>query len=528
MRNVECGAMQGFAMTETAFARYNGPSKRGGNLGRQAVSRFAASPQPLGDGRRIARRMWFGLCLSLFVFIGAGAAQDAPSSPDKPWQSDRAAQFARQLKSSAESACSLDPSHVYTLAELVDLAESHNPQTRVAWQMAKAQARNVGIREASLFPTLTAVAMASSLRDGALIGAGFHRQTIGLFQPVLELNYVVFDFGGRSGAIEAAKAGMYSADFAFNDTHRIVIYRVTEDYYKLLDAIGQEKAAQANLVNAQTVERDAQRRMDQGLATLPDLLETQAAEAQADYDLQSAMGLRETAQGDLATALGARPGIEFHVEDIGQLSIPDSVVGTADESIERALAQRPDLLEQVARVQAANAQIRQARASYFPTVSFSGTGGLARAYGQQDLLAGSYAESETWNAQLNVRWTLFDGLRRENTIAAAKAQRAAAQAQVESIKDDISNQVWKAYCDLQTALRQRRAAAALLVSADNSYAAAVKSYDLGVRNLLDVVSAQRSLAQARSADVSARTQVLTGIANLAFRTGDLSRTATTK
>ena len=38
--------------------------------------------------------------------------------------------------------------------------------------------------------------------------------------------------------------------------------------------------------------------------------------------------------------------------------------------------------------------------------------------------------------------------------------------------------------------------------------------------LLDVTAAQRTLAQARSTDVLARTQVLASLAELAFRTGD--------
>jgi outer membrane protein len=41
--------------------------------------------------------------------------------------------------------------------------------------------------------------------------------------------------------------------------------------------------------------------------------------------------------------------------------------------------------------------------------------------------------------------------------------------------------------------------------------------------LLDVTAAQRTLAQARSADVLARTQVLTALADLAFQTGDSIR-----
>jgi outer membrane protein TolC len=61
---------------------------------------------------------------------------------------------------------------------------------------------------------------------------------------------------------------------------------------------------------------------------------------------------------------------------------------------------------------------------------------------------------------------------------------------------------------------------ALLEAASQSYSAALESYNYGVRSLLDVTAAQRVLAQARSADVLARTQVLTSLADLAFTTGD--------
>jgi outer membrane protein TolC len=73
---------------------------------------------------------------------------------------------------------------------------------------------------------------------------------------------------------------------------------------------------------------------------------------------------------------------------------------------------------------------------------------------------------------------------------------------------------------MKTALRQRWAAAALLEAATQSYNAAIDSYHAGVRNLVDVTQAQRTLAQARSADVLARTQALTALADLVFQTGD--------
>ena len=185
-------------------------------------------------------------------------------------------------------------------------------------------------------------------------------------------------------------------------------------------------------------------------------------------------------------------------------------------------------MEKVAKMRAVDASLEQAKSAFFPSLSFSGLGGLQRAYGQQDLLPGTYAAAETWNVSLTLQWNLFDGLHREHAIAEAKAQKAKAKAEIDTTEDQISNEIWAAYSALKTSQHQRMAAGALLLSAEQSYAAALKAYDLGVRSLLDVVAAQRTLAQARSADVTAQTQVLTQFSNLAFRSGDLLRTASRK
>jgi hypothetical protein len=51
---------------------------------------------------------------------------------------------------------------------------------------------------------------------------------------------------------------MLAADFNFNDAHRQVIYKIETAYYLLLNAIGQEEAARANLANANAVQQAAE------------------------------------------------------------------------------------------------------------------------------------------------------------------------------------------------------------------------------------------------------------------------------
>ncbi len=75
----------------------------------------------------------------------------------------------------------------------------------------------------------------------------------------------------------------------------------------------------------------------------------------------------------------------------------------------------------------------------------------------------------------------------------------------------------------RTALRKQQAAVALLESANSSYSASLDAYKYGVKNLIDVVTAERQLAQARLSSVSARSQLFLEAVDLEFVTGNLLR-----
>jgi TolC family type I secretion outer membrane protein len=415
-----------------------------------------------------------------------------------------------------------DPAKTYTLPELVDFAEQNNPETRVAWESAKARAADLGISKSTLYPTIAAVALAQTVRTNLLFAPAYYRQTLFTFSPGLELDYTIFDFGRRLDEIAVSRNNLLAANFLFNDTHRRIIFQVMAAYYRVLNTKGNVDAAEANLKNAQTVQQAAEARLDLGLATLPDVLEARSAAAQADYDLQAAIGASEIAHGDLATALGVSPTIPLQVESIQSLNIPQDLAVTVETAIDHALAQRPDLMQRVAELRAAASEVKAAKTAYLPTLSLQGTGGLSKTYGEQDQSPGIYSgNQEFWDAHLSLTWNLFDGFARESRLARAKAEQKQAAAEVDAMRDQVENEVWSAYSTARTALRQQKAAAALLESASSSYNAAFQSYSYGVRSQIDVVSAQRALAAARTADVNARTQLLTGMAALAFQTGDL-------
>jgi outer membrane protein TolC len=263
-------------------------------------------------------------------------AQTAPFSPDRPWHSAQEREIASEAARLSESRLGIEPDRTYSLAELIDLAEAHNPETRVAWERARAQVAASGVARSELYPTLAAAALSQTDRFEILLGPIFARETTQSFGGTLDLRYLVFDFGGRSGRIGAAAADVLASNFAFNDTHRRIIFQAEQTYYRLLNASGQEVAARASLTNAETVQQSAEERLKQGLATLPDVLEASSATALARYELQAVLGAEDIARGDLAAALGDLPNVAIHPQPLERLSIPDSVEDTVDQAIQRA------------------------------------------------------------------------------------------------------------------------------------------------------------------------------------------------
>src|SRR6202044_813100 len=233
--------------------------------------------------------------------------------------------------------------------------------------------------------------------------------TVPSFQVALEMNYTLFDFGARRGRINAERARLLASDFSFNDVHRQLIYSVSEAYYRLLNEEGQEEAAGASLVNAQSVQQAAEERLRNGLATLPDVLEARSATAQAQYDLQAVLGAEQIARGALATTLGAPVATIVRVQPLDELRIPESVGGDVDHVIARAFEQRPDLLAQVAEIRAADAKVKEARAAYYPNLAVSAQASAQSLYFVQQALPAGHVGDLAGGFNVSLNWTVFDG-----------------------------------------------------------------------------------------------------------------------
>lgn len=467
----------------------------------------------------ISRRLVPVVMMMSFLSIGT-SGQKAPATPNEPWLPDH-----RTLEHHTTAVpvheAALDDAHVYSLGELIDIAESNSPTTRAAWNQAKVAAAAVGIAKSELYPTIIATAAGRAYLNPELFGPHFAVQDLGTFETGVQLAYTLVDFGARHTEISATQARLVAANLSFNNEHLLLIQQVSQSYFGLLEAKGLREAAEVSLHDAKTSEAAAQERRNNGLATVPEVLEAKAATARANYQLQSARGAEQVEVGNLAKAITASPLKPLKVEALDQLRIPEKLDQSVQNAIETAFTVRPDLQADEAHVRATHAEVKHAESFYYPSLTFNGSKGWLRAWGQQEGSTNDYAQTHTYDGTLGLKWTIFDGFLREDRIKQAKAEEKVATDEVHDRQDEITDQVWTDYSNAATALNQREAATALLTASLESYSAALESYKEGVRNFLDVLAAEDTLAQARAIDVTARTQVLRTFTDLDFRTGDL-------
>src|SRR6266436_448114 len=387
------------------------------------------------------------LTLQLLLAIAvANGRNDPPPSADRTWTPPNLPNYERELaeyhfnEAQGSSHVSINPGKIYGLAELIDIAERNNPDTRVAWERARQAAAAVGLSESAYYPFLVASAAAGydrafipfptlavdpthpSLSNVRITGGGSLVTEARLYRGELNAKWLLLDFGERSAVVAASREQLMMANVGFNGTHQKIVFQVTERFYQLGTAHQKVLVSQSALEAAQTVEQAVQARIDNGLATKPELLQAQQQTAQSAFDVEATIGAESDARVALVESIGLLPTVPLKIADLGQRSTIDRNDQSVDELIEKALSQGPDLVAKLANVRAQQDEIKKVRAEYYPKVAID-------AHVSETELDVSIAGSKyfgdnrpTYGAFLTVNVPIFDGFGRRHKMEMADAE----------------------------------------------------------------------------------------------------------
>lgn len=399
-----------------------------------------------------------------------------------------------------------------TLSDIVDLALRNNPATKLSWANARAAAAAYGSSKGAYYPTVDANMGLTRLKTLAAQGRSAVEQTT--YGPSLSLSWLLLDFGGRSGSINGARQALLAADWTHNATIQGVVLQVEQAYFEYVATRGLLAAQRTTYQEALRNLEAAQERHRVGLATVADELQARTALSQARLDIETTEGALQTTRGALAVSVGLPANTPYDISPPDTTFPVESLVDSVDTLIDRALAARPDLAAEAATVEQARARVKQLRSERLPALTVTGNGG--RTYLRSLPNGGN---SYTLNFGLSI--PLFSGFSRAYDQAQAEAEAEAAAARYDAMEQQVVFQVFSSYYTLQTAARRVRTAADLLASAQQSEEVALGRYRAGVGTVLDLLSAQSALANARAQQVQARWVWQAALAQLAHDTGVL-------
>jgi len=468
-----------------------------------------------------------GICAAILlaaVLVVSGCASDLPRIWKSPGTSPAAAvPWTPPPETVPESAHAKAPPTLpydilktgqpLSLVDIVDIALGNNPETAAAWAQARSAAAAYGSQKGDYYPQLGATAGTNYRHGHTDDGKTSYNQRD--TSAALELNWLIFDFGGRAAALEEFREALIAADWLHNVVIQKVMLGVEKAYYGYITAKVLLDAQQATYKEAETNLDAAKDRHHAGLATIADVLQAKTALAQAKLVLDSLQGQIHTTRGALATAMGLPANTPY---DIG---IPKSEIPLKEtlEKVDVYLAQaekhRPDLAAARAEARKADAHVRKVAAAAYPALN--GTAGWGNTYyGPTALYRDNYSSA------LQFSVPLFTGFAQRHNVARARADEEATRARLNSLEQQVVLEVWTSYYNLKTAEQRVRTSAELLQSATESCQVALGRYKAGVGSILDLLSAQSALESARAQRAQANADWFVSLAQLAYDTGTLS------
>jgi outer membrane protein TolC len=395
---------------------------------------------------------------------------------------------------------------------VVDLGLRNNSETRISWANARAAAAAYGSQRGAYFPTIDGDVTATRLKTVASQGRSAVTQSV--LSPSLSLTYLLFDFGGRSGNVGAARDALVAANYTHNATLQGVVLQIQTAYFQYVANRALLEAQRTTAKEAQANLAAAEERNRVGLATIADVLQARTAASQAELAAQTTEGDVQTSRGALALSLGVPANLPYDVDSAaGQVPASD-LTDSVETLIAGAMKNRPDLAASRAEFEASRAQISVARASRLPSLVLNGSGG--RTYTTTLPNGGN-----NYTVSLGLRVPIFAGFSRLYDQRQAAAEADAAAARTNLLGQQVAYQVFSSYYALRTAARRVGTTQDLIASAEQSNQVALGRYKAGVGSVLDLLSAQTALADARAQQVLARLQWNTSLAQLAHDAGVL-------
>ena len=316
--------------------------------------------------------------------------------------------------------------------------------------------------------------------------------------------------GGKlSGTIEQAVQNYKSSEYGVDESYQAVKLSATNGYYAVLQAIDTVKLSKDSVERLSAHLQNVQAQYDVGVVAKVDVLRSQVELADAEQTLIKAQNAYDLAVADLNNIIGLPHGTDLKVTESLQYNKYDNPM---ENCINFALANRPELFQAEAGIEAAKAAVKVAKSGYMPQVAASASNDWSSTSWPGD-------DNQNWGVGVSVSMNVFDSGVTAAKVNASEASLYKAEETYRQTKDSVQLDVRNNYLSLREAEKRIATSKVAVDSAEEDYRISQLRYQAGVGTNIDVMDAQVALTQAKNNYVQALYDYNTSSAALAKSMG---------
>jgi len=384
-----------------------------------------------------------------------------------------------------------------TLDEAVRLARRNSPlsvQARGDLRIARASIRSAYF---AFVPTAD-VSLGSNWQRGQEVDSrGVFTSTQLSFYDGFSAQLDLFDGGQRFFDIRAAQARRDAVEASDVLQEYQVALDVKRQYYDVLAAREAEQAGRAQFAEAEQQLRVSTVRVAAGAASRSDSLRSVVTVGNARLAILDAQNRVQLANASLTRLVGTPFPVTAASDDSAAANVQP-----LDQAQLLALAERGPLVQQAgAQLSAAKATARSSRTSYLPTIS-AGVSRRAFGFDRKFGFGSPYLYSSGFGLQLN--FPLLNGLRREEQVVRANVAVDNAEASLRDAQLRAQQELTQSLGLLRNAGQRVDVQLVSVAASEEDLRLQQQRYALGAATLLDVLTSQSAVNQARNALITAR------------------------
>ena len=410
---------------------------------------------------------------------------------------------------------SMSAQEKWTLRECIDYAMQNSITLKQAHLTKQTATETRKQSQAALFPSLSAssnqsfgyrpwqssgMATVSNGTVNSSVTKTYYNGTYGI-----NASWTLWNGNQNHNQVKANKLSEEQAELKIEQSANSIQEQIAQLYVQILymnEAIGVNRES---LEASKKNEERGQEMVNVGKMSKADLAQLSAQRAMEEYNLVEA-------ESNLANyKLQLKQLLEITGEQAFDVAMPTASDQQALASIpsvmnvyEQALTLRPEIKNTELALQASDVQLKIARAGYLPTLSMTGGVGTSTTSNNSNKWGEQMKTNFDASAGIGISIPIFDQRKAKTAVNKAKIQHEQALLDQQDQQKKLYSTIEGFWLDAQTNQEKFRAATATVESEQQSYDLLQEQFNLGLKNVIQLMTGKVSLLQAQQSRLQSK------------------------